>query len=306
MKTLLPASAIELEGPWTHRHVSAGGTAFHVADMGESMDHALVLLHGFPEHWWSWREALPMLAEQTPRVFALDIRGFGTSDLTHGDYDLRQMANDVIGVVRALGVASFSVAGTGIGGTIAWMIGALAPLELRSVCVLSAPHPLGVQPVIGRAPWAGGRVLQGRLALPTGRERALRSGSLVTTVYRAWASPSNVDGLVSQSGPYRAALQRPFAANTALRGLSAARKISREERRLLAEPLSVPVLSLVGRDDGAWSPLDHAADAQFVDAPLTQIVIREAGHFLPEEAPQAVAQALSEHVAAHTIERLFH
>lgn len=301
MKTLLPASAIELEGPWTHRHVSAGGTAFHVADMGESMDHALVLLHGFPEHWWSWHEALPMLAEQTSRVFALDIRGFGTSDLTHGDYDLRQMANDVIGVVRALGVASFSVAGTGIGGTIAWMIGALAPLELRSVCVLSAPHPLGVQPVIGHAPWAGGRVLQGRLALPTGRERALRSGSLVTTVYRAWASPGNVDGLVSQSGPYRAALQRPFAANTALRGLSAARKISREERRLLAEPLSVPVLSLVGRDDGAWSPLDHAADAQFVDAPLTQIVIREAGHFLPEEAPQAVAQALSEHVAAHTI-----
>lgn len=61
----------------------------------------------------------------------------------------------------------------------------------------------------------------------------------------------------------------------------------------------MPVLSLVGRDDGAWSALDHAADAQFVDAPLTQIVIREAGHFLPEEAPQSVAQALSDHVEAH-------
>ena len=57
--------------------------------------------------------------------------------------------------------------------------------------------------------------------------------------------------------------------------------------------------SLVGRDDGAWSTLDHAADAQFVDAPLTQIVIREAGHFLPEESPQAVANALSEHALAH-------
>ena len=94
-------------------------------------------------------------------------------------------------------------------------------------------------------------------------------------------------------------LRRPFAAHTALRGFSAARKISREERRLLSEPVRVPVLSLVGRDDGAWSALDHAADAQFVDAPLTQIVIREAGHFLPEEAPQAVAQALSDHVEAH-------
>ena len=107
MNTLIPASAIELEGPWTHRHVSAGGATFHVADMGEGMDHALVLLHGFPEHWWSWRQVLPLLAKQTPRVFALDLRGFGTSDLTRGDCDLTQMALDVIGVVRALGVASF-------------------------------------------------------------------------------------------------------------------------------------------------------------------------------------------------------
>ena len=185
MTTLIPASAIELEGPWTHRHVSAGGATFHVADMGEDMDHALVLLHGFPEHWWAWRDVLPVVAGRTPRVFALDLRGFGTSDLTRGECDLRQMASDVIGVVRALGVSSFSVAGMGIGGTVAWMIGALSPLELRSVAVLSAPHPLGVQPIVGRAPWAGGRVLQGRLALPTGRERSLHKGSLVTTMYRA-------------------------------------------------------------------------------------------------------------------------
>ena len=164
MNTLIPASAIELEGPWTHRHVSAGGAAFHVADMGQGMDHALVLLHGFPEHWWSWREVLPLLAESTSRVFALDLRGFGTSDLTRGDCDLQQMALDVIGVVRALGVASFSVAGLGVGGSVAWMIGALAPLELRSVAVLSAPHPWARSPSSERVPWAGGRVLQGRLA----------------------------------------------------------------------------------------------------------------------------------------------
>ena len=299
MTTLIAASAIELEGPWTHRHVSAGGAAFHVADMGDHMGHALVLLHGFPEHWWSWREVLPALAESTPRVFALDLRGFGTSDLTRGDCDLTQMARDVVAVVRALGVASFSVAGVGVGGSVAWMIGALAPLELRSVAVLSAPHPLGVQPLIGSFPLAGGRVLQGRLALPTGRERALRSGSLVTTVFRAWGSPGNVDALVSQSGPYRAALRRPFAAHTALRGLRATRSLSQEARRCLSVPVQVPVLSLVGRDDGAWSALDHASDAQFVDAPLTQIVIREAGHFLPEETPSAVAEALAQHVCTH-------
>lgn len=299
MTPLIPASAIEREGPWAHRHVSAGGAAFHVADMGEDMGHALVLLHGFPEHWWAWRDVLPSLAKQAPRVIALDLRGFGTSDLTRGDCDLVQMAGDVVGVVRALGIGSFSVAGMGIGGAVAWMIGALAPLELRSIAVLSAPHPLGVRPVIGRVPWASGCVLRGRLALPTGRERALHSGSLVTSVYRAWASPANVDALVSQSGPYRAALRRPFAAHTGLRGLRAARTLSRGVRHALSEPVRVPVLSLVGRDDGAWSPLDHAANARFVDASLTQIVIREAGHFLPEEAPRAVTSALSEHIGTY-------
>ena len=44
----------------------------------------LVLLHGFPEHWWSWREVLPLLAESTSRVLALDLRGFGTSDQREG------------------------------------------------------------------------------------------------------------------------------------------------------------------------------------------------------------------------------
>ena len=110
-----------------------------------------------------------------------------------------------------------------------------------------------------------------------------------------------MDALGFPVWPYRAALRRPFAAHTALRGLTATRSLSRELRRTLAEPVQVPVLSLVGRDDGAWSTLDHAADAQFVDAPLTQIVIREAGHFLAEEAPSTVADALAEHVAAHAI-----
>ena len=117
-------------------------------------------------------------------------------------------------------------------------------------------------------------------------------------MYRAWASPASVEALVSQSGPYRAALRRPFAAHTALRGFTSARRLSRSVKRTLSEPLRVPVLSLVGHDDGAWSSLDHAADAQFVDAPLTQVVIREAGHFLPEEAPKDVAEALARHIGA--------
>ena len=260
------------------------------------MDYALVLLHAFPEHWWSWRDVIPPLAGAGRRVVAMDIRGCGTSDLSRGASDLVQLAQDVIGVVRALGISSFSVAGAGTGGAVAWMVGALSPSELRSLIALGAPHPLGIRPVSGRAPWSGGRLLQCRLALPTGRARALRDGRLLDAVYRSWASPSSRERLDSQSGPFRAALARPFAPHTALRALRAARRPSREARRILRSPVAVPVLSIRGSDDGAWSPVDHAHDATFVDAAHSCVVVREAGHFLPEEAPSQVARAIAAHL----------
>lgn len=296
MKAPGGAAAIELPGPWTHRHITAGGASFHVADTGTAMDYALVLLHAFPEHWWSWRDVIPPLTGAGRRVVAMDIRGCGTSDLSRGASDLVQLAQDVIGVVRALGISSFSVAGAGTGGAVAWMVGALSPSELRSLIALGAPHPLGIRPVIGRAPWSGGRLLQGRLALPTGRARALRDGRLLDAVYRSWASPSSRERLDSQSGPFRAALARPFAPHTALRALRAARRPSREARRILRSPVAVPVLSIRGSDDGAWSPVDHAHDATFVDAAHSCVVVREAGHFLPEEAPSQVARAIAAHL----------
>ena len=64
----------------------------------------------------------------------------------------------------------------------------------------------------------------------------------------------------------------------------------------LRSPVAVPVLSIRGSDDGAWSPVDHAHDATFVDAAHSCVVVREAGHFLPEEAPSQVARAIAAHL----------
>ena len=78
--------------------------------------------------------------------------------------------------------------------------------------------------------------------------------------------------------------------------LRAARRPSREARRILRSPVAVPVLSIRGSDDGAWSPVDQAHDATFVDAAHSCVVVREAGHFLPEEAPSQVARAIAAHL----------
>jgi pimeloyl-ACP methyl ester carboxylesterase len=88
-------------GPWTHREISANGIRLHVAEAGGGP--LVLLLHGFPEFWWSWRSQLPALADAGLRAVAVDLRGYGDSDKPPRGYDLWTLAGDVAGLVRALG-----------------------------------------------------------------------------------------------------------------------------------------------------------------------------------------------------------
>src|SRR6201990_1897845 len=92
---------IQVSGPWTHRSVTANGCRFHVASMGEGP--LVLLLHGFPEFWWSWRHQLVALSDAGYRVVAPDLRGYGASDKPPRGYDVPTLAADLAGLVRALG-----------------------------------------------------------------------------------------------------------------------------------------------------------------------------------------------------------
>ena len=85
-------SAIAISGPWTHRTVSANGTRFHVASIGDGP--LVLLLHGFPEFWWTWRTQLVSLAAVGYRAVAADLRGYGGSDKPPRGYDLITAAAD--------------------------------------------------------------------------------------------------------------------------------------------------------------------------------------------------------------------
>ena len=83
----------------SHRFVSAGGLRMHVAEAGEGPP--LVMLHGWPQHWWMWRELIGPLSA-THRVICPDLRGFGWSAAPAGGYDPEVFARDVIGLLDAL------------------------------------------------------------------------------------------------------------------------------------------------------------------------------------------------------------
>ncbi|HEY4701309.1 MAG TPA: alpha/beta fold hydrolase, partial [Streptosporangiaceae bacterium] len=111
-------SPIHIDGPWTHRSVSANGTRFHIAEAGDGP--LVLMLHGFPEFWWTWRQQLVTLPAAGFRAVAADLRGYGGSDKPPRGYDLVTAASDVAGLIRALGEANAIVVGHGWGGLVAW------------------------------------------------------------------------------------------------------------------------------------------------------------------------------------------
>src|SRR5215469_11782782 len=79
-------ASIYPDGPWSHRSVSANGTRFHIAENGDGP--LVLLLHGFPQFWWTWRRQLGTLASAGYRAVAVDLRGYGGSDKPPRGYDL--------------------------------------------------------------------------------------------------------------------------------------------------------------------------------------------------------------------------
>ena len=295
----VPRSVLEEPGPWTHRQVSAGGALFHVADAGpEDPDHAIVLLHDFPLFWRSWRAVIPRLAAAGHRVVALDQRGFGASDLQRDEPDLIQLARDVRAVVSTLGIGEFTVVGAGMGGAVAWMLGAWDTVILRSVVTVASPHPLD-RPVLrrpDRLSW--GRLLEVRLDIPLRRTRLLESGRMIDGLLRAWAAPTHRERLVAEAGPYRAAMRRDFAATATMDTFSATRHLNAASRRALSVDVRVPVLSVQCAQDGGLSPREFAGDAARASGVFSQAVLRDSGHFASEESPAELADLILRHVTA--------
>src|SRR5262249_4111253 len=121
---------VYIDGPWTHRSVSANGTRFHVAERGDGP--LVLLLHGFPEFWWAWRHQLTSLSEAGFRAVAVDLRGYGGSDKPPRGYDLITAAADAAGLVRSLGEANAVVGGHDWGGLVAPAVASpRAPAKIR-------------------------------------------------------------------------------------------------------------------------------------------------------------------------------
>ena len=129
-----------LEGTWQHEYIVSNGVKLHYVTQGEGP--LMLMLHGFPEFWYSWRHQIPVFA-QNYKVVALDLRGYNESDKPQQQsaYVMSEFIKDVEGVIRGLGYNRCVLVGHDWGGMIAWYF-AYAHLDmLERLILLNIPHP---------------------------------------------------------------------------------------------------------------------------------------------------------------------
>ena len=184
---------VEIPGPWQHRYVAANGARFHVVETGPARGPLVLLLHGFPEFWWTWRAQLPALAEAGYRAVAMDLRGYGGSDKTPRGYDPVTLAQDVSGVVKALGERSGVLVGHGWGGYVAWATAVLHAREVTALGAVSAPHPLAMLATLrpGRRVDALRHVLAMQVPMVPERRLANPASGFLGEHLRSWAGPTS-------------------------------------------------------------------------------------------------------------------
>ena len=264
-----------------HRWVRAGDVVLHVAEAGEGPP--LLLLHGWPQHWWIWRHVIGELA-RTHRVICPDLRGHGWSEAPRGSYAKATLAADILALLDALDVERTPVVGHDWGGWTSFLLGIEAPERISRVLALGIPHPWFRTKRSPRVPLFGSYQLL--VSTPVLGQAALRSAPAVfERLIRA--GTTHQDAFTDRDLKlYSRILQDPdhAAATTALYRTFLIRET---HQRGSLGPLTVPAQVVIGAGD----PIRWAVDFGPLDGVGVEI-LPGAGHFLPEEAPAAVLERI--------------
>jgi len=296
-----PDSAVTLiEGPWTHRTVRGNGIALHVAELGSGP--LVLLLHGFPQFWWTWHRQLVDLAEAGFHAVAVDLRGYGSSDKPPRGYDLPTLTSDIAALVSALGEERAMIVGNDLGGLIAWCVGARHPGVVRSLVVLGAAHPLRLRSAIWRdkGQRRASRYALRTFQIPRRPEYLLgRDGAWVRRLFDRWTGPRwrGTPGYVADVARYAEAMRvHPvgYCAAEAFRWLwrSVLRADGRRYVSSMRRAVTAPVLQLHGDVDSCVLPTTAQGSGQYVTGTYEWRLLDGVGHFPQNEVPELVTGEL--------------
>lgn len=278
---------------FAHRWVDADGVRLHAVEGGRPTGPALVLLAGFPQTWWAWRKVMSSLAGRF-RVISIDLPGQGHSERPERGYDTHTVAAHVHAAVRALGVSAYWLAAHDIGAWVAFSLALDYEDRLHGVALLDAgipgitlPEAIPTDPDRAWKTWHFAFHLVPDLpeTLLAGREREYVGWFLKMKAL----SPDTFDD--AELDHYAAAVAADGGLHACLAYYRDAAESARGNHEALERRrLTVPIL---GISSSHGSIPDMAASISPWAERVTGVVVPDAGHFIPDEQPEAVAAAIA-------------
>jgi len=279
----------DLESGWQHEEAIINGIRLHWVEAGDGP--LVVLLHGFPEFWYSWRHQIPALSTRF-RVVAPDLRGYNLSERPQTGYDIETLTADVLALIHALGEEKAVIIGHDWGGVIAWAFAARFSDATTKLVIMNAPHPERFQ-----------------RSLMSGFRQMLRSSyvlffqiprlpELLLGANRCWvlargmrSSAKRVDAFSDEDlERYRSAMSRPGALTAAL-GYYRALFRTRRQTQQFAD-VEAPTLVLWGEHDRALGK--DLAEGLEEWVPNLTVHFLDCGHWTQQEQPDQVNRYLAE------------
>lgn len=268
-----------------HRRIDVGGVELHLASQGSG--RPVLLLHGFPEFWYSWRLQMRALSDAGFQALAPDLRGYNLSDKPRrrSSYTIDRLVADIVGLIDVLGLERVPVVAHDWGGIVAYCLAERHPERVERLAILNAPHPELFRKAVRRPPqlWRSWYVFF--FQLPWLPEWVVQRRRVMTSTLIDWARP----GAFSEEdvARYLEAIRRPRAATSALNYYRAAFRVPARA----PGPIQVETLILWGDRDRALGPELLDGIERYVPG-VTVRHIPEAGHWLQYDAPDEVAREL--------------
>ena len=267
------------DAQFAHRYAETNGVRLHYVIGGPADGPTVVLLHGWPQTWYTWRNVMPALAKAGYQVVAVDYRGAGGSDKPQAGYDKATMAADIRALVAQLGARQVNLVGRDIGVMIAYAYAAQWPGEVSKLVMLDVPIPAtSAWNEAKHKPdpqlWHFGLFQQRDIAemLVTGHEYPFIRDFILSRAYRPIAD--------HDIAVYASA----YAAPGGLRaGFELYRAFPEDERRFAEfekTKLQIPILALAGDKSNGSTELSMAHE---IGTDVRGGVAPDTGHWLPDD-----------------------
>ena len=242
----------------------------------------VVMIHGFPDYWYTWRHQMAALADSF-QVVAIDMRGYNRSDKPKGveKYDVKLLVGDVAAVIKHVGAKQATIVGHDWGGMVAWQFAMALPRQCSRLIILNLPHPRGLSRELAHNPQQQKNSAYARAFQLPGAHKALSAEGLARWVKNK-----------TDRAKYVEAFKRSdFEAMLNYYKKNYPRMPYKEDTSPVVR-VQAPVLMFHGLNDRALLPAALNGTWKWVGKDLTLVPVPGAGHFVQQDASELVSRTM--------------